>query len=72
MRAKIRPVTLYALVDERLRGDHAHGVIELHPTRETAERALRGVLRDEPTWEPFMRVAALPLIGVPAVGGSRN
>jgi hypothetical protein len=43
-------VTLYGLVDDRLpaRG-RRDAVIKLHGDRAAAERALRGVLRDEPT-----------------------
>jgi hypothetical protein len=47
-------------------------VIELYGTQAAAEQALRSVLRDEPGWEPFMRVAEFPLIELPAVQRSMN
>ena len=58
---------LYGLVDDRLAGDHLRGVIELHGCRAAAERALRRVVRDEPAWERFIRVAEFPLIALPSV-----
>lgn len=36
---------LYGLVDDRLGGDRAHGLIELYGNRAEAEQALRSVLR---------------------------
>jgi hypothetical protein len=53
------------LVDDRLGGDRAHGMIELYADRAVAERALCRVLRDEPTWTGFVRVVEFPLIEVP-------
>ena len=58
-------MTLYGLVDDRLREDHMRGVIELYGNRAAAEKALRGVLRDEPTWASFVRIAEFPLIQLP-------
>lgn len=46
-------------------GDHLRGVIELYGSRAAAERAMRGVLRDEPTWASFVRLAEFPLIELP-------
>jgi hypothetical protein len=63
---------LYGLVDDRLGGDRAHGLIELYGNQAAAEAALRSVLRDEPTSEGFVRVAEFPLIEVPAVEPSLN
>jgi hypothetical protein len=63
---------LYGLVDDRLGGDRAHGLIELYGNRAAAEAALRGVLRDEPAWAGFVRVAEFPLIDVPVVEPSLN
>ena len=47
-------------------------MIEFYGNRQAAERALRGVLCDEPAWVPFVRVAEFPLIGLPAVQRSLN
>ncbi|MFL5938630.1 MAG: hypothetical protein ACJ76U_17520 [Gaiellaceae bacterium] len=63
---------LYALVDDRLAGDHLRGVIELYGSRAAAERAMRGVIRDDPTWAPFVRVAEFPLVEVPTPQPSLN
>jgi hypothetical protein len=68
----IAPVNLYGLVDDRLGGDRAHGLIELYSNQAAAEEALRRVLRDEPTWEGFVRVAEFPLIEVPVLQPSLN
>jgi hypothetical protein len=65
-------MTLYGLVDDRLGGDRAHGLIELYGDRAAAEEALRRVLRDEPTLAGFVRVAEYPLIDVPVVQPSLN
>jgi hypothetical protein len=56
---------LYALVDDRLAGDHLRGVIELYGSRAAAERAMHGVFRDEPTLASFVRVAEFPLVELP-------
>jgi hypothetical protein len=58
---------LYGLVDDRLGGDRAHGLIELYGNQAAADEGLRRVLRDEPTWAGFVRVAEFPLIEVPVV-----
>lgn len=63
---------LYGLVDDRLRGDHLRGVIELYGSRAAAEQARRQVVRDEPAWEPVIRVVEFPLIGLPSVERSPN
>jgi hypothetical protein len=65
-------MNLYGLVDDRLAGDRAHGLIELYGERAAAEEALRRLLRDEPTWAGFVRVAEFPLIDVPVVEPSLN
>ena len=36
-------------------------VIDLYPSREQAERALRAVLTDEPEWEGMMEIVPVPL-----------
>lgn len=59
-------------VDVAVRADRVRGVIELFGNRAAAERALRGVLRDEPTWASFVRIAEFPLIELPAVQRSLN
>jgi hypothetical protein len=63
---------LYGLVDDRLGGDRAHGLIELYRNRAATEEPLRRVLRDEPTWARLVRVAEFPLIEVPVVKPSLN
>lgn len=63
---------LYGLVDDRLGGDRAHGLIELLGNQAAAEEALLRVLRDEPTWTGFVRIAEFPLIEVPVVKPSLN
>jgi hypothetical protein len=70
VRAKLNPV--HGLVDDRLGGDRAHGLIELYGNQAAAEEALRRVLRDEPTWAGLVRVAESPLIEVPVVEPSLN
>jgi hypothetical protein len=65
-------VNLYGLVDDRLRGDRAHGLIELYGDRASAEKGLCRLLRDEPTLAGFVRVAEFPLIEVPVVEPSLN
>jgi hypothetical protein len=47
-------------------------VIELYGSRAAAERAMRGVLGDEPTWARFVRIAEFPLVEVRTVQPSLN
>lgn len=63
---------LYGLVDDRLGGDRADGLIELYEHRAAAEEALGRVLRDKPGWEGLVRVAEFPLIEVPTLEPSLN
>jgi hypothetical protein len=63
---------VHGLLDDRLGGDRAHGLIELYGNQAAAEEALRRVLRDEPTWAGLVRVAESPLIEVPVVEPSLN
>jgi hypothetical protein len=52
-------VTFYGLADYRL-NDFGE-VVEFYASREQAEEALRDVLRDEPDWKRFIRVAEVDL-----------
>ena len=64
---------LYGLVDDRLPAKGPRGaVIELYGNRAAAERALRGVLRDEPTWASFVWIAEFPLIELRVAALSLN
>ena len=63
---------LYGLVDDRLSGDRARGLIELYGDRAAAEEALGRLLRDEPMWEGLVRVAEFSLIEVPTLEPSLN
>jgi hypothetical protein len=73
VRERIQLITLYGLVDDRLPAGRPRGnLIGLYGNRAAAERALRCVLRDEPTWAPFVRIAEFPLVEVPAIQPSMN
>jgi hypothetical protein len=37
-------------------------IVEWYPSREAAEAALRGILRDEPAWEGMLAVLPVQLI----------
>ena len=52
-------MTFYGLADYRL-NDFGE-VVEFYASREQAEEALRDVLRDEPDWKRFIRVAEVDL-----------
>jgi hypothetical protein len=54
---------VYAIVDARDRlGEHPFGdVLDLYLDRRAAERGIRGMIRDEPGWEPFMSLVEIEL-----------
>jgi hypothetical protein len=43
-----------------------------YASRAAAERGLRNVLRDEPSWAPFLRVFEFPLVELPVAQLSLN
>jgi hypothetical protein len=66
-------VNLYGLIDAQLPADGPRGqVVMFYASRAAAERALQNVLRDEPSWEPYMRIFEFPLVDVPVVQRSLN
>jgi hypothetical protein len=57
---------LYGLADRRLAAERPLGqVIEIYGSRRAAEKALRAVLSDEPSWAGDISVLELPLIAFP-------
>lgn len=69
----IDPVNLYGLVDARL-PDHGprEQVVVFYASRRAPERALRGVLRDEPSWIGILSVKRFPLVELPPISLSLN
>jgi hypothetical protein len=66
-------VKLYGLADVRLPDDGPRQqVVIFYATRVEAEKALRGVVYDEPTWAPFLRIAEFPLVDLPVAEPSLN
>jgi hypothetical protein len=56
-------VIAYALIDSRDGpGEHPFGdVLDLYLDRHAAEQGLRGIVRDEPEWKPFMSLVEIEL-----------
>jgi hypothetical protein len=56
-------VIVYVLIDSRDQtGAHPFGdAVEVYLDQEAAERGLRGVIQDEPGWEPFMSLVEVEL-----------
>jgi hypothetical protein len=54
---------LYAIIDSRDQlGTHAFGdVLDVYLDRRAAEQGLRGIIGDEPEWEPFMSLVEIEL-----------
>ena len=54
---------VYALIDSRdQRGAHPFGdAVDVYLDRQAAEQGVRGVIRDEPGWEPFMSLVEIEL-----------
>jgi hypothetical protein len=54
---------LYAIIDSRDQlGAHPFGdVLDLYLDRREAEQGLRGIIGDEPDWEPFMSLIEIEL-----------
>jgi hypothetical protein len=54
---------VYAIIDSRDRlGAHPFGdVLDLYLDRRAAEQGLRGMIRDEPDWQPFMSLIEIEL-----------
>jgi hypothetical protein len=56
-------VIVYALIDSRDEpGEHPFGdTVDVYVHRQAAEQALRGIIRDEPGWKPFMSLVEIEL-----------
>jgi hypothetical protein len=56
-------VIVYALIDSRDEpGEHPFGdAVNVYLDRQAAEEGLRGIIRDEPDWEPFMSLVEVEL-----------
>jgi hypothetical protein len=68
-----RCVILYGLADRRLTAGRPLGqVLEIYGSRRAAEKALRAVLRDEPSWVGDISVLELPLVAFPLGTPSLN
>jgi hypothetical protein len=54
---------VYALIDSRDEpGEHPLGdTVDIYLDRQAAERGLRGIVRDEPEWKPFMSLVEIEL-----------
>jgi hypothetical protein len=54
---------VYALIDSHDEpGEHPFGdTVDVDLDRNAAERGLRGIIRDEPGWEPFMALVEIKL-----------
>jgi hypothetical protein len=69
----IAAVDLYGLVDARLPGAGTRQqVLVFYTSREAAEKALCGVLRDEPSWYGDISVKPFPLVPLPPLPLSLN
>ena len=69
----IADVVLYGLADRRLAAERPLGqVIEIYGSRRAAEKALRAVLSDEPSWAGDISVLELPLVAFPLGTHSLN
>ena len=69
----IAAMLLYGLADRRLAAERPLGqLIELYGSRRAAEKALRAVLRDEPSWAGHISVRELPLVAFPLGTHSLN
>ena len=69
----IAAVNLYGLVDARLpdRGPREQ-VVVFYVSRRSAERALRDMLRDEPSRTGALTVERFPLVELPPISLSLN
>ena len=69
----IAKMILYGLADRRLAAERPLGqVIEIYGSRRAAEKALRAVLSDEPSWAGDISVLELPLVAFPLGTRSLN
>jgi len=69
----IANVVLYGLADRRLAAERPLGqVIGIYGSRRAAEKALRAVLSDEPSWAGDISVLELPLVAFPLGTHSLN
>jgi len=69
----IANVILYGLADRRLASKRPLGqLIEIYGSRRAAEKALRAVLSDEPSWAGDISVLEFPLVASPLGAHSFN